>query len=72
LLYGWEKQEIHTKFAFPTPLEKYPARRPRRRQEENICMDVWETSCRDVKWIEMAQDFQWQALELTLKNHDLF
>ena len=33
-----------------------PLRRPRRRCEDNIKMDLQEVGCGDMDWIELAQD----------------
>ena len=35
---------------------KRPLRRPRRRWEDNIKMDLQEMGCRGRDWIELAQD----------------
>jgi hypothetical protein len=48
---------------------KRPLRRPRRRWEDNIKMDLQEVGggCRD--WMEMAQDRdRWRAHVSTVKN----
>jgi hypothetical protein len=40
-----------------------PLGRPRCRWEDNIKMDLQEVGCRDVDWIELAQDTDsWRAL----------
>jgi hypothetical protein len=45
------------------PEGKRPLGRPRRRWEENIKTDLQEVGCRDMDWIEMAQDsYRWRAL----------
>jgi hypothetical protein len=38
------------------PEGKKPLRRPRRRWEDNIKMDVDEVGCGGMDWIELAQD----------------
>jgi hypothetical protein len=38
------------------PAVKRPMRRPRRRWEDNIRMDLQEVSCGGMDWIELAQD----------------
>jgi hypothetical protein len=43
--------------------------RPRRRWEDNIKMDLWETGFWDVDWIHWAQDRdRWRALVNTVMN----
>jgi hypothetical protein len=44
--------------------------RPRCRWEGIIKMDLQEVGCRDVDWIELAQDrVRWQALVNAVMNH---
>ena len=38
------------------PEGKRPLRRPRRRWEDNIKLDIQELGCGGVDWIELAQD----------------
>jgi hypothetical protein len=38
------------------PEGKIPFRRPRRKWEDNIKMDVEEVGCEGMAWIELAQD----------------
>ena len=38
------------------PEGKRPLRRPRRRWEDNIKMDLQEVGCGGMDWIELAQD----------------
>jgi hypothetical protein len=45
------------------PEGRRPLRRPRRRWEDNIRMDLWEVGCGCVDWMELAQDKdRWRAL----------
>jgi hypothetical protein len=45
------------------PEGKRPLRRPRRRWEDNIKMDLQELGCGSMDWIELAQDRdRWRAL----------
>jgi hypothetical protein len=41
-----------------TPEGKRPLRRPRRRWEDNIRMDLQEMGCGGMDWIGLAQDRQ--------------
>jgi len=51
------------------PEGKRPLRRPRRRWEDNIKMDVQEVECGSMDWIELAQDRdRWQALVNAIIN----
>ena len=44
-------------------------RRPRRRWEDNIKMDLQEVGCRGMDWIELAQDGdKWRALVTAVMN----
>jgi len=48
---------------------KRPLRRPRRRWEDNIRMDLKEIGWEGVYWIHLAQDRdQWRALVNTVMN----
>jgi hypothetical protein len=48
---------------------KRPLRRPRRRWEDNIRMDVGEIEWGGMDWIDLAQDRdQWRALVITVIN----
>jgi len=38
------------------PEGKRPLGRPRRRREGNINMGIQEVACRDMDWIDLAQD----------------
>jgi hypothetical protein len=51
------------------PEGKRPLRRPRRRWEDNIKMDVEEVGGGRGDWMELAQDRdRWRALVSTVKN----
>jgi hypothetical protein len=51
------------------PEGKRPHRRPRRRWEDGIKMDLWEIGCGSVGWIQLAQDRDWwRALVNTVMN----
>jgi hypothetical protein len=48
---------------------KSPLRRPRHRWEDNITMDHQEVGCRDMDWIELAQDLdRWRNLVNAVMN----
>jgi hypothetical protein len=51
------------------PEGKWPLRRPRRRWEDNIKMDVQNVRGGRGDWIELAQERDgWRALVSTVKN----
>jgi len=51
------------------PQGKRPLRRPRRRWEDNIKMDLQEDGGSRGDWIELAQDRdRWRALVGTVRN----
>jgi hypothetical protein len=51
------------------PERRRPLRRPRRRWEDNIKMDLREKGFGDVDWIHLAQDRdRWRALVNTVMN----
>jgi len=44
-------------------------RRPRRRWEDNIKMDLQEVTCGDMDWIDLAQDRnRWLVLVIAVMN----
>ena len=52
------------------PEGKRPLRRPRRRWEDDIKMDLLEVGYRGMEWIELAQDRdRWRALVNAVMNH---
>jgi transcription termination factor 2 len=51
------------------PEGKRPLRRPRRRSEDNIKMDLRETGIDESNWIQLAQNrVQWRAFVNTVMN----
>jgi hypothetical protein len=51
------------------PEGKRPLKRPRRRCEDNIKLDLRETGIDGVNWIRLAQDrVQWRAFVNTVMN----
>jgi hypothetical protein len=51
------------------PESKRPLRRPRRRWEDNIKMDLREIGIDGANWIRLAQDrFQWRAFVNMVMN----
>ena len=54
---------MYTVFKVEKPEGKRPLRRPRRRWEDNIKMDLQKVGCGGMDWIELAQDTdRWRAL----------
>ena len=61
--------EVCTRFWWGNLREKRPLRRPRRRWEDNIKMDLVEVGRGCGDWIELAQDRdRWRALVSTAMN----
>ena len=51
------------------PEGRRPLRRPRRRWEVNIKMDLQEAGCVDIDWIELADDRdRWRAFVNAVMN----
>ena len=51
------------------PEGKRPLRRPRRRWEDNIKMDLWEVGGGCGDWMDLGQDRErWRALSSTVMN----
>ena len=51
------------------PKGRGPLRRPRRRWEDNIKMDLQEVGCVDMDWIELAEDRdRWRTLLNAVMN----
>jgi len=51
------------------PEGKRPLRRPRRRWEDNIKMDIQEVGCGGMDWIDLAQDMdRWQEIVNAVMN----
>jgi hypothetical protein len=60
---------MHTIILIGKPEEKRPLRRPRRRWEDNIRMDLREIWCEVVDWMNLSQDRdQWRSLMNTVMN----
>ena len=63
-----ERRGLYRGFA-GKPEGKRPFRRPRRRWEDNIKMDLQEVGCVDMDWIELAQDRnRWRSLVTAVMN----
>jgi hypothetical protein len=60
------RQQMHT---VGCTIGKRTLRRPRRRWEDNIKMDLQEVGCGCMDWIELAQDRdRWRALVNVVMN----
>jgi hypothetical protein len=63
-----EGRDVH-RVLVGKPEGKRPLRRPRRRWEDNIKMDLQEVGGGCGDWMELAQDgFRWRALVNTARN----
>jgi hypothetical protein len=63
------EKRIAYRISVGTPEGKRPLRRPRRRWEDNIRMDLREIGWGGMDWIYLAQDRdQWRALVNTVMN----
>jgi hypothetical protein len=63
-----EERHVH-RVLVGKPEGKRPLRRPRRRWEDNIRMDLQEVGGDRGDWIELAQDRdRWQALVSTVRD----
>jgi hypothetical protein len=56
--YAWERRES-VQDLVGKPEGKRPLRRPRRRSEDGIRMNLGEMGLRGVNWIRLAQDRDW-------------
>jgi len=66
--YGGE-EDVCTGFWCGKPERKRPLRRPRRRWEDNVGMDLQKAGCRGLDWIELNQDRdRWRALVNAVMN----
>jgi hypothetical protein len=52
----WLRGQAYTGFWWGKPEGKRQLRRPRRRWEDNIKLDLQEMGCGGMDWIELAQD----------------
>jgi len=51
------------------PEGKIPLRRPMRRWEDNIKMDLQEVGCKSIDWIDLARDRNsWRAIVSAVMN----
>jgi len=69
--YGGEERRGVYRVLVEKPEGKRPLRRPRRRWEDNIKMDLQEVGCVGLDWIELVQDRdRWLALVNAVMNTD--
>jgi hypothetical protein len=69
MCHAWERRENCTRFLARKPGGMRPLGRPRRRWEDGIRMDLRETGCGVVEWIQLAQDRdRWRALVNSVMN----
>jgi len=63
-----ERAEVYTGFG-GAHKGKRPLRRPRRRREDNIKMDLQDVGCEGMEWSHVAQDRdRWRALVNVVMN----
>ena len=64
----WERRDVYRVLVGKSEGTR-PLGRPRRRWEDNIKADVQEVGCRDMEWIELAQNRdRWRALVYAVMN----
>jgi hypothetical protein len=65
--HAWGMGEVFTGFWLGGPKAK--DLRPRRREEDNIKMDLWEIGIDGANWMQLAQErVQWRACVNTVMN----
>jgi hypothetical protein len=66
--HAWEERKVY-KVLVRKPKGKRPLRRPRRRWEDGITMDLGEIGLEGVHWIRLAQDTdRWRAVVSVVMN----
>jgi hypothetical protein len=65
--YAWERKMY--KALVEKPEEKRPLGRPSRRWDDGIRMDLKETGCGSIEWIQLAQDRdrRWALVNTVMK-----